>query len=71
MSSLRKTWLNVIRTSIFWEFFSYFRTVFEDSGIVKDIQKSTQFAWRFRKWLRQIIEGAVAEMVAVGGIGIR
>lgn len=54
----------------FLEFFSHFRTVLEDSGVVKDIQKSTQFAGRVREWFRQIIEGAAAEMVAVGGIGI-
>ena len=45
--------------------------MFEGFDFVKDIQKSTQFAGRVRKWLRQKIEGAVAEMVAVVGIGIR
>lgn len=44
--------------------------MFEGAGFVKDIQESTQFAGRFRRWLRQKIEGAVAEMVAVGRIGI-
>ena len=44
--------------------------MFKDVGFVKDIQESTQFAGRIRTWFRQKIEGAVAEMMAVGGIGI-
>ena len=50
----------------FLEFFNHL-TMFEGVGFVKDIEESTQFAGRFRRWLRQKIEGAVAEMVAVCG----
>ena len=54
----------------FLEFFSHFRAMLRSFDSVKDTQQPTQFAKRFGKRRSQKIESAIAEVMAVGWVGI-
>ena len=54
----------------FLEFFSHFRAMLRSFNSLKDTQQPTQFAGRFGKRHSQKIESAIAEVMAMGWVGI-